>query len=1002
MFVLKKVLSIQLICTVAMLSCVATGLPIDQERSVVLLRDENGISREFVVNVWRTGEGLPVNDIQELKETRDGFLWIGTYRGLIRFDGVRFQTFLATPGGRRFGARVGPLELDDEGTLWAVPDQVGVVRVDSPTRFTELLTNDNRLKVRIESLCYDGDGGMLWVDGNGGVGRFSSTAPYHLQRIKADFPTGNAKWVRDFEGRVWLVTPRHLRLYEEGRWREVYYSEHAMTVAPRRAGGLWVAHEAKLFSVTADGSREAVLDLPWYGQTRVSCMMEDDQNRVWVGTVAQGLYCYDTAGKQFQQVTAGTSSITCLLEDAQDNVWAGTRGGGLIRVRKRHFFREGVREGLPNEYVRSLCQDIQGRIWMTMDEGSLGWWKNGIWKEVSPPGGWGGKEPVAVCPSKDGGVWISVSDRSIWRWKGGKLSRVRTKPLPESGADILEDKNGNVWLVTNNSGLVRIRGDEVTRYTIRDGLPSGHMRRIIEDESGTLWAGDWEGGIARFEGGKWVTARKQSGHQDAVRSMVSSGDALWIGTSVGGLLRLKDGKTSRVTPDDGLPDLCVQQLILDGHGSLWGATTHKLFCISLEELNAVMDGRRSLAEFIIYGRSDGLPDVSFSPWNDPRCWLTKDGELWFATANGVIHCRPDAWPTTPVPTAMIEQVLLNGKPVERDELLHLRPGAGRLDFRFTAPCLTAPERVRFRYQLSGVDDDWVDAGTDRSVTYANLPPGKHTFRVIASSPESVWSTEFASIRLAVHPFFWQQSWFLAAVAAAVAGGGALTLRRAAVRRLNRRLEQLRQQQALDRERARIAQDIHDELGANLTSIGLLADLGRRHRNDPGAVVRELDQISQTARESVSAMDAIVWALNPRNDSLDHFANYVAQFTRDFFRPTGIRTRLEVPPDLPSEHLSSDTRHQLFLLVKESFNNIVRHAQATEVNLTIACTEGRLRLIIEDDGKGISDETMREGANGLANLRERIERLGGVLWIKGKGRKGTRLEFILPLWKRKTT
>jgi len=209
---------------------------------------------------------------------------------------------------------------------------------------------------------------------------------------------------------------------------------------------------------------------------------------------------------------------------------------------------------------------------------------------------------------------------------------------------------------------------------------------------------------------------------------------------------------------------------------------------------------------------------------------------------------------------------------------------------------------------------------------------------------------------------------------------------------------MRQENAVDRERARIAQDIHDELGSNLTSIGLLADMGTRHKMESFMVTRELRKISETARESVAAMDAIVWALNPRNDSLDHFANYIAQFTRDFFRPTELRTRLELPTNLPGKPLAMETRHQLLLIVKESFNNIVRHAEATEVTVELACENSQLRLSIADNGKGLNGHEKGEGQDGLTNLRQRIERLGGTLKIETAVSRGTKLEFFLPLTK----
>ncbi|MBA4150723.1 MAG: hypothetical protein H0X66_21630 [Verrucomicrobia bacterium] len=965
-----------------------------EELSAGFRGDEADPTSKFVVSVWRTGEGLPINDIQDLKDTPDGFLWIGTYRGLVRFDGVRFQSFLTTPQGARFGMRVWPLETDARGRFWVAPDQTGILRLDAGG-FTEALTN-GYVQGRVQSLCSDGGDGMMWVDGHGGLGRFSTEQPGEAEKIDGA-ASGLSRWVRDFEGQLWLVSPRSLKIYEKEGWRDVYTSEAMFVATPCRAGGMWIARDAKLWQVMADGTTREEATFPWKGQTRVNCLLEDSQRRLWIGTLAQGLFNYSS--DQFKLVVPTPSSITCLLEDQQDNLWAGTRGGGLIRIRKREFFRHGLHTGLKNEFVRSLAQDTAGRVWLLAGDGGLGWITNGVWHAAGLAEGWPGIDSRSVLPSKDGGVWVSTYQRGLWRWSNGRFSRRKlSRPMPEPAMDMLEDHEGRLWMVTDNSGIFCLEKNKLTGYSIDDGLPSRHIRRIVEDEAGEILAGDWEGGIARFRDGHWKVVRKASGHQDAVRSMVATTDALWIGTSAGGLLRFKDGRTARISLEEGLPDVCIEQLLLDGRGSLWGGTPHTLFRISLAQLNAVIEGREQNIGAITYGRSDGLPDLSFANWCDPRSWHTSDGELWFATANGAIHFQPENLQQSRIPQILLEQTLLDGKPVGVAALQQLRLGPGRLDFRFTAPCLTAPERVRFRYQMTGVDPDWVDAGTARSATYTGIPAGKHVFRVLASSPDGVWGSKPATVTLAVHPFFWQTNWFLALIVGVTAGGGVWTARRATVQRLSRRLEKLRQQRVLDQERARIAQDIHDELGANLTSIGLLADLGARHKSDPVAVTHELDQISQTARESVAAMDAIVWALNPRNDSLDNFANYVAQFTRDFFRPTELRTRLEIPANLPAQPLTSDTRHQLFLLVKETFNNIVRHAEATEVNLKIACDDRRLRLIIEDNGKGLSRKTVKEGQRGLANLRGRIERLGGSLWIESNDGQGTRLEFVLPPWK----
>lgn len=972
----------------------AAGEP--EENAATYLLDEADATSEFMVSIWKTGEGLPVNEIQDLKGTPDGHLWLGTHQGLVRFDGLQFQSFFTTPAGLRYGTRVEPLELDAGGRLWFVPDQNGVIFLENGV-FTEVQTNGTVLKTRLANVCSDGTNGLLWVDSNGGLGRISTANLREAEVIKGGGASGASRWLRDFDGNLWLANSRNLKLYRDGKFRDITIPGNAsFTAAPRRAGGLWIARDARLRFVTAEGVAREVAGFPWAGQSRVQCMLEDSRKRLWIGTVGQGLFCY--AAGQFKQVAPTASSINCLFEDQQDNLWAGTRGGGLARVRERQFFVRDLSSGLRNEYIRSLAQDASGRMWLLAAEGGLGWWQNGSWRQFGEADGWPGFDSLSLLPAKDGSVWISTARRGLWRWANGKFSRHPLGPRApkEAAMDLLEDRRGRLWMVTDNTGIFCLEGNTITPYSIKDGLPSGLMRRIIEDETGELWAGDWEGGIVRLRERRWELVRKPSGHGDAVRSMVAGDGVLWIGTSAGGLLRLKDGQTARLSVEQGLPDACIRQLLLDGHGSLWGGTPHKLFRVSLAQLNAVLDGRGSRIEAVTYGRSDGLPDLSFGSWNDPRCWRTSEGELWFATANGAIHFQPGNLPATAPPQALLEVPLLDGKPLVEAMRQRLRPGAGRLEFRFTAPCLTAPERVRFRYQLTGVDSDWVDGGTVRSATYASLPAGHHEFRVLASSPEGVWGTQPASLSLAVHPFFWQTNWFLAAVAGAIAGGGVWIVRRATVRRLRHRLEALRRQQAMDRERTRIAQDIHDELGASLTSIGLLADMGARHRADPAAVGRDLDQISQTARESVTAMDAIVWALNPRNDSLDHFANYVAQYTREFFRPTQLRTRLDLPANLPPHPLAAETRHQLFLLVKESFTNVVRHAGATEVQLQLACDNGDLRLIIADNGRGLPRNGGGTGRNGLGNLRERIGRLGGTLQITSEVGRGVQLEFAVPL------
>ena len=246
--------------------------------------------------------------------------------------------------------------------------------------------------------------------------------------------SGTSRWLRDFEGKMWLARPRSLRLYQAGKWREVEPAGGATLVAtPRRRGGLWVASEARLRSLMTNGVARVEASFPWRGgETRVTCLLEDSHQRLWIGTESQGLFCY--AAGQFKQVVPTASSISCLLEDGQDNLWVGTQGGGLVRLRQRHFFVHDLRSGLPNEFVRSLAQDQAGRVWMVTKERGLGWWQNGAWRTLDRADGWPRLDAFCVFPASDGGVWISTSRRGIWRWSQRAIQRVRIGPECAQGA----------------------------------------------------------------------------------------------------------------------------------------------------------------------------------------------------------------------------------------------------------------------------------------------------------------------------------------------------------------------------------------------------------------------------------------------------------------------------------------------------------------------------------------------------------------------------------------
>ena len=435
---------------------------------------------------------------------------------------------------------------------------------------------------------------------------------------------------------------------------------------------------------------------------------------------------------------------------------------------------------------------------------------------------------------------------------------------------------------------------------------------------------------------------------------------IWAGTFRGGLLRFAGGKFSRFTAKQGLNADVIGQILQDGDRRLWLGTHRGIFCVPKTALNACAAGKAKTVDCVTYGRLDGLPTLEFADGYQPACWRGNDGRLWFATVRGVVSVKPEELTARAMPPpVVVEEVRLDGEALALNAgKLVIPPGHKQFEFRYTALSFDAPDRTRFRYRIDGLDDDWVEADTRRTAHYGNLPPNNYRFRVIASTSEGGWNEAGAALAFRVEPHFYQVWWFLALACIAILGGGAGVARRAATRKYRRALSRLEQQHAVERDRARIAQDIHDDIGAGLTQITLLSELARR---EPGQTAAHLERISNSARQLTRAMDEIVWAVDPQHDTFNGLMDYVSAFAEDFLRVAGIRCRMEVPASLPNMRVEAELRYHLFLAVKEALNNVVKHARASEVWLRLRVEGGGFTLVIEDNGCGCAENGASNGS-----------------------------------------
>jgi signal transduction histidine kinase len=410
----------------------------------------------------------------------------------------------------------------------------------------------------------------------------------------------------------------------------------------------------------------------------------------------------------------------------------------------------------------------------------------------------------------------------------------------------------------------------------------------------------------------------------------------------------------------------------------------------------------------------------------PAGLKTKSGLLWFSTLKGVAVVNPRVQPTTTLmPNTVLEEVLVDGVPdpllhvsnpktarrngqlgngVSQLETLRITPGKHRVEFRYTGLSFDAPELMRFRYRLEGLDTDWVDAGTRRTAFYSYLPAGNYQFRVGACNSDGVWADSESGLELTVLRYFWQTWWFitLAGLSLMVSVGGAVRI--VEKRKLQRRLKHLEQERTLERERTRIAQDLHDEMGAKLCRISFLSEHARRGDLPPNELQDQITSISDASREVLHSLDEIVWVVNPQNDTLEHVASYIGQYALEYFQMTSIQCELDIPAQLPSHPLSSQMRHHLFLATHEALTNILKHSGATRAKISMVSGNAVFEINISDDGKGFnslanklkSESPATASGDGLSNMCQRLADIGGHCSIESAPGQGTNISFVISL------
>ena len=970
----------------------------------------------FTIDAWQTDDGLPQSSVKSIVQTPDGYLWVATFKGLARFDGVRFTVFDTSNLPGLPNNRLIQLSVDRSGAVWIVTEYFDLARFQDG-RCRTFTTADGLPLGGVRWVAEDA-GGVVWLAGQkGGLRRWQDgkfervPGPPGLETASFD------RIVKDNEGGTWFHQGTRLFVLQSGalvlvKGSDTQIEAEVSHICPARDGGIWVVTPAGLRRYCQGRWLPIVSPRPDL-KALIMDSREDVGGNVWIATYSNGLFRFSpTAGWTHLTLASGltTLSMRSLFSDREGNVWAGTDGGGLLRVKPRLWKMITHREGLGIAAVHSVSEDQQGRIWFGGGTSKPYWLSNGVISVAIPSPLSDPMEGVwAVLTARDGTTWIGTYSGKVFHYESGVLTAYGEAEgmLAGSVRALLEGRQGAIW-VGGVQGLSRIDRGMVTHYSRRNGLSSDRVQTLAEDSQARLYIGTADTGLNRFQNGRFTAYSRAQGLPDDVIAAlyVDAEDAVWIGTHGGGLSRLRADRFFNYQVKGGLPARSVGPMLEDNDGHLWMASNLGIVRAKRSELNEFADGVRRSLNYVTFDRSDGLETVEMGGIQ-PACLKARDGTLWFGTAKGAAYVDPKQLRVNPLPPpVVIDEVRIDGEiPISEVRQgtsedgsptatlsptanrnrtrVALQPYQRRIEFRFSGLSFVAPTRVRFRYRMDGFDPDWVDGGATRSASYTRLPVGTYTFHVTACNNDGVWNDVGASLGIVVVPAFYQTWWFSLIVLSGVAGVVSALF--------HVRVSRLKQ---LARLRGRIAGDLHDEIGSNLGGIILLSELTQRVEALPSEAQESLQEINATAQRTANAMRDIVWFLNPDFDTLVDMVARMREFARTLL--AGVECDFEVPDALAAQRLPLEFRRNVFFTYKEILHNIVKHAAATHVSIRLEVIGHRLTLRVEDNGRGF-DPTVKASGHGLRSLRQRAADVRGACTVESEPGRGTcvTLKVTLP-------
>jgi ligand-binding sensor domain-containing protein/signal transduction histidine kinase len=1017
-----------------LLKCVLRVLALLSIAAATRAGDTQRLLSQYLHEHWGSEKGFPAGSITAISQTDDGYLWIGTDQGLLRFDGVSFRGFAqAIPTTFAIGP-VRSMAADVEGNLWIVLQSTKILRyrdgkfelggaeaefgitsvgkrIDGTAVFSSLAFGPLAYragKFDVLSVAASENPAVSYSTGNGDS--LSSHLSWATGVTAHHFAEPNSAVVtmaESSDGKLWLGTQDKGLFYLQGGKIATpaggFAQRKINCLLPLKNGEVWIGTDEGVFRwAAAAGARAGVPAALAHGEI-LSAIRDRDSN-IWVGT-RRGLYRISASGGTAEHASfSPAGGVSALFEDREGNVWVGS-SHGIDRFRDSAFVTFTASEGLSSENNGSLYVDDDHRIWVAPLDGGLQLMDGTRSRAITDAGL--NRDVIYSLSGRSGELWMGRQQGGLTRleYNSGGVTRAQTYSRKDGLAQnsvyvVKQTTDGAVWAGTLSGGVSKFENGHFQNFTAKDGLASDTVTAIAGSPEQTMWFGTPKG-LTAFSAGHWTTYGVAEDLPSAVVNCLYEDpeQILWIGTAAG-LARYSAGHV-QTTHD--LPASLRDQILgitEDRFGWLWIATSSHVLRVRREKL---LSGSISGGDIQEYGPEDGLLGTE-GVKRPQSVFADATGRIWFSMNRGLSAVDPARAISNPAPALVhIESISADGSPMQTTDNIKIPSASRRVTLRFIGLSLAAPERVRYRYMLDGFDRGWSEPASTRDAIYTNLRPGSYLFEVVASNSDGLWNQDGTSVAITIVPAFYQTSWFLllCVLVLAVLSGAAYQWH---VREVTARLD-LQFKERLS-ERTRIARELHDTLLQSFQ--GLMLHF-QRVRNllpaNPVEAMHRLDAALQGTEQAIIEGRNAIQDIRSAGLVDDNLAQAITSLGEELHVRDGAtevpqsEIALNVMVEGDERPLEPLMRDEIYRIVREALRNSYRHADARSIEAEIIYAPDVFRVRVRDDGRGINPTVVEQGRRaghwGLPGMRERALKIGGQLALWSELGAGTEVELTVP-------